>query len=678
MMKLHLSKSSVSLLFFALSAACGAQSANQIVQWSIVVQEHKQLNPGAKAIAALEATIKDGWHVYALSQVPGGPIPLTVKVPDNPVFTTAGVAIESKPESFYDKNFDMETQFYKHSFSIKVPLAVKATAPLGDQTAEIDVKYQMCNDNTCLPPAVTHLALQATIVRTDGKIVKKAGLATTTLHNSTGLSSKAAVTEPLNSTIVPGMSAPLVPPVPSASTSSPTSTPASPVPPSNLEAHGFGSFIWLAIVMGALSLLTPCVFPMIPITVSYFANHAGGSRRASIGKAAVYAGGIILTFSAVGMLLAAIFGAGGVNRLAANPWVNLFITAVFLVFALSLFGAFFFQVPTRLTQRLDSLSRMKESSGTVGALLMGILFTLTSFTCTAPFVGTLLVMATEGNWRWPLAGMVAFSTIFAIPFFVLALAPQIVSNLPRAGGWMNSVKVVMGFLEIAAAMKFLSNADLIFGWGIFTHQAVLSIWIAIGLLLVLYILGAFYMSHDSPVKSVGAVRILLAILFLAITVWMVAGLFGHSMGELEAFLPPPTQESATSITLGSVSNSQTGPQWVLNNLPEAEMQAAQQHKPIFVDFTGYTCTNCRWMEANMFSRPDIQSALSHFVLVRLYTDGDGKIYEDQQNMQNNRFGTVALPLYVLLTPQGATISTFPGLTRDPQQFLEFLSKAMGA
>ncbi len=667
MVKLHLRRAGVALVFFALSAACSAQSANRIVQWSVSFPEHKQLNPGAKTTAVVEAAIENGWHVYALSQVPGGPTPLTVKVPDNSVLNAAGLPTESKPESIFDKSFDMETQFYKHSFEIKVPLAVKATALLGDQSADIDVRFQTCNDNTCLPPTVIHLALQVTIV-------KAAASAVAPLQNSAASPLKATASGPLDSTIAPSTPAELAP---TASTPSSASTPASPTMPANLSAHGLGSFIWLAIVMGALSLLTPCVFPMIPITVSYFANHAGGSRRASVGKAAVYAGGIILTFSAVGMILAAVFGAGGVNRLAANPWVNLFITAAFLTFALSLFGAFFIQVPTRLTQRLDSLSRMKESSGTVGALLMGILFTLTSFTCTAPFIGTLLVMATEGNWRWPLAGMVAFSTVFAIPFFVLALAPQIVSNLPRAGGWMNSVKVVMGFLEIAAAMKFLSNADLIFGWGIFTHQAVLCIWIAVGLLLVLYILGVFYMSHDSPVQSVGASRIMLALLFLSGTVWLVTGLFGHSMGELEAFLPPPTQESSPSTTPGAVSSATASPQWILNDFAGAEAQAAQQHKPIFVDFTGYTCTNCRWMEANMFSRPEVQSALSHFVLVRLYTDGDGKIYEDQQQMQNNRFGTVALPLYALLTPQGATISTFPGLTRDPQQFLDFLKNGMG-
>jgi thiol:disulfide interchange protein DsbD len=325
---------------------------------------------------------------------------------------------------------------------------------------------------------------------------------------------------------------------------------------------------------------------------------------------------------------------------------------------------------------LDSLSRAKEGSGAMGALLMGILFTLTSFTCTAPFIGTLLVMATQGNWRWPLAGMVAFSTVFAIPFFVLALVPQIVSSLPRAGGWMNSVKVVMGFLEITAAMKFLSNADLVFGWGIFTRQAVLAIWIAVGLLIVLYLLGNFKMSHDSSVTTVTAPRAVFSIVFLAISIWLATGLFGHSLGELEAFLPPPAQGAMTTGMTGAGDQAvSAGAHWILNDFAAAKAEAKQQNKPIFIDFTGYTCTNCRWMEANMFPRPEVQAALSHFVLLRLYTDGAGKLYEDQQAMQNDRFGTVALPLYVVLSKDGTTIATFPGLTRNPAEFLDFLQKA---
>ena len=273
------------------------------------------------------------------------------------------------------------------------------------------------------------------------------------------------------------------------------------------------SFIWFAMGMGALSLLTPCVFPMVPITVSYFSSHGSGSRRGAIIQALIYGLGIILTFSGIGVALALIFGASGVNQLAANPWVNVVITIIFIGFAFSLFGAYLIQLPTGFMNSLNNLANSQEAGGMIGALLMGLTFSLTSFTCTAPFVGTLLVTAAGGNWRWPLAGMLAYSSVFALPFFVLALAPQLVSQLPKAGGWMNSVKVVMGFLEIAAAMKFISNADLIWGWGIFTRDVVLAVWIATGLLIVLYIFGYFHFEHDTPPKFVSAWRVFAALCF---------------------------------------------------------------------------------------------------------------------------------------------------------------------
>jgi thiol:disulfide interchange protein len=221
------------------------------------------------------------------------------------------------------------------------------------------------------------------------------------------------------------------------------------------------SFVWFAATAGALSLLTPCVFPMVPITVSYFTQHAGTSRSASVRNAIIFALGIIATFTALGLALAILVGATGINQFAANPWVNLFITAIFLGFAFNLLGAYEIQVPPILLNKLDAATRNGASSGTVGALLMGLMFTLTSFTCTAPFIGTLLVTASQGQWQRPLAGMLAYSVIFALPFFILAVVPQWMARLPKSGGWLNSVKVVMGFLEIAAAMKFLSNADLV-------------------------------------------------------------------------------------------------------------------------------------------------------------------------------------------------------------------------
>ena len=438
-----------------------------------------------------------------------------------------------------------------------------------------------------------------------------------------------------------------------------------------MQSGSVFSYLWLSMGMGALSLLTPCVFPMIPITVSYFANHASKGRPDAIKKAALYGVGIMLTFVGLGMTLALVFGAAGINKLASNPWVNLLISAIFLGFALSLLGVFFIQVPWRLMNRLNRTSSSSKDSGVAGTLLMGFVFSLTSFTCTAPFVGTLLVLASQGSWRWPLVGMLGFSFVFAIPFFVLALAPQLITQMPKAGGWMNSVKVVMGFLEIAAAMKFLSNADLIWHWNIFTRTTVLCIWTACMLMAAGYLLGWFHFDHDSEVVHLSGVRALCALLFISISIWLLHGLGGAPLGEMEAFLPP----AEAALSSRAVASTPAESPWILNDLPKALETARSQGRPVFIDFTGYTCTNCRWMEANIFSRPEITQDMSGFVRVRLYTDGDGAIYENQQDYENKHFGTVALPLYALLDSQGNTIGTSAGITRDPAVFASFLAKA---
>jgi thiol:disulfide interchange protein len=431
-------------------------------------------------------------------------------------------------------------------------------------------------------------------------------------------------------------------------------------------------YFWLSLGMGALSLLTPCVFPMVPITVSFFANHSSRTRAGAIRMAALYGLGIMFTFVALGMSLAIIFGAAGINKLASNPWVNLLITAIFLGFALSLLGVFFVQPPTGLMNRLNKASSEQNQGSVVGTMLMGLTFSLTSFTCTAPFVGTLLVLAAQGNWRWPLVGMSGFSFVFALPFFLLALLPQLMTQLPRAGGWMNSVKVVMGFLEVAAAMKFLSNADLVWQWNIFTRTTVLCVWIGCLLMIVAYLLGWFRFEHDSEVVAVSGTRVVFSLVFLAAAIWLANGLAGRRLGEIDAFLPPAEVDaSARTQTAPEVAKAP----WILNDLPSGLVQAKLTRKPVFIDFTGYTCTNCRWMESNVFSKPAIEQDMSRFVKVRLYTDGDGEVYSKQQDYEDQHFGTVALPLYALLDSNGKTIDTSAGVTRDPSAFAAFLAKA---
>ena len=433
-------------------------------------------------------------------------------------------------------------------------------------------------------------------------------------------------------------------------------------------------YFWLSLGMGALSLLTPCVFPMVPITVSFFANHSSRTRAGAIRMAALYGLGIMFTFVALGMSLAIIFGAAGINKLASNPWVNLLITAIFLGFALSLLGVFFVQAPTGLMNRLNKASSEQHQDSVVGTMLMGLTFSLTSFTCTAPFVGTLLVLAAQGNWRWPLVGMSGFSFVFALPFFLLALLPQLMTQLPRAGGWMNSVKVVMGFLEIAAAMKFLSNADLVWQWNIFTRTIVLCVWIGCLLMIVAYLLGWFRFEHDSVIAAVSGTRVVFSLVFLAAAIWLANGLAGHGLGDIDAFLPPTEVDASARAQPAPESASARTP-WIVNDLPSGLAQAKTTSKPVFIDFTGYTCTNCRWMESNVFSKPAIEQDMNRFVKVRLYTDGDGEVYSKQQDYEDQHFRTVALPLYALLDSNGRTIDTSAGVTRDPNAFAAFLAKA---
>ncbi|MEW5980902.1 MAG: cytochrome c biogenesis protein CcdA [Acidobacteriota bacterium] len=431
------------------------------------------------------------------------------------------------------------------------------------------------------------------------------------------------------------------------------------------RAKGFWPFLWLSMTMGLLSLATPCVFPMIPITVSYFTKSAESKAGSGLPRAFVYCGGIVVTFTGLGLGLAALLGATGINQFAASPWVNLLIAAVFIGFALSLFGLYELAVPSRVLTRLD---RSARGPSYASALLMGLTFTLTSFTCTVPFVGTVLVATSQGEWLWPVLGMFGFSVVFAAPFFLLALLPGWMAALPKSGDWLTSVKVTMGFLEIAAAMKFVSNVDLVWGWHLFTREVVLAVWLAIAVLTALYLLGKIHLQHETALPSVGVVRMLWALVFVATGFYLLTGLVGGGLGELDAFLPPRT---AGAVALTGESGADQELTWH-TDLARGLDQAEAENRPLFIDFTGYTCTNCRWMESNIFTQPAVRAELQRFVRVQLYTDGEGQTYEDNQSYQRREFGTVALPFYAILRPDGSRVTTFPGLTRDAEEFLRFL------
>jgi thiol:disulfide interchange protein len=425
-------------------------------------------------------------------------------------------------------------------------------------------------------------------------------------------------------------------------------------------------FLWLAASTGLVSLLTPCVFPMVPVTIAYF-SAPDDRERAGVRRALLFGLGIVGTFTVLGLALAAVFGAAGLNRFAADPWVNMTLAALFLLFAASLFGWIGLRLPWRVVNAVDRSAREAPRGSSLGALLMGATFTLTSVTCTAPFVGTLLVLASQGSWAMPVVGMLVYSTAFALPFVALALAPRLVSRLPRAGQWIQTLRVLIGILEVGAAIKFVSNVDMVLGWGVFTRKVVLFLWMALA------VAAAAYLSRDLRAKLqrrelrlAGFVPIMIALL---LAVWLGSGLSGRPLRQIEAFLPPSVPVPALA------SGGGTTPTWLLNDYDGALKTARTSNKLVFVDFTGYTCTNCRWMEANIFSRPDVGAELGQFVLARLYTDGEGAIYEKQQAFQEHTFGTVALPLYAIVDADGKVRSTFTGLTRDPAEFIAFLKRS---
>ncbi len=627
-------------LILVLASYAAAQNP---AKWTLSTgDQNRQMKSGEKIKVDLKAEIEKGWHLYALEQPEGGPVATTIKVPDGSSFQIVGSIDSQKPISKVDPLFTgtdgkpLETKFFTDAATFGVPLSV--ISDTNASVASVSVRFQLCNDTFCLPPKTVKVTFEGS------EDVRKGGTTTPVTPDDT----KAA----------PQLNAQ--------------------APPTDLW-----SFIWLAVTFGAISLLTPCVFPMIPITVSYFMKHSSGDRAKTIKLATVYSVGIIATFSLLGMLLAVVFGAAGINLFAANPWVNLGIAAIFLFFAFNLFGFYEISIPASLLTKLDKITRSEEGKGSayVGALLMGLTFTLTSFTCTSPFIGTILVSTSQGDWKMPLLGMLVFSTVFATPFFILATVPRLLSSLPRSGGWLNSVKVVMGFLEIAAAMKFLSNVDLVWGAGmsasgalnygkVFTREVVLIIWIAVGLGICLYILGLFKFRHDSPVKKITALRVGFAVAFLALVVYLGSGLLGKKLGELESFLPPKNAESKFNL----LGNRNEELKWITNDFQRALSDAKAQNKLVFVDFTGYTCTNCRWMEANMFPRPEVRAEMEKYVLASLYTDGDSEIYDQQQQFQQETFQTVALPFYAIFNADGMPLATFPGLTRNADEFVDFLKK----
>lgn len=423
-----------------------------------------------------------------------------------------------------------------------------------------------------------------------------------------------------------------------------------------------------AFVFGWLALLTPCVFPMVPITVSFFLKQAEKKHNSPLRMAVVYCASIIGTFTVLGLIVSALFGATYINSLANGILINLFLGIVLMFFALNLLGLFDIQIPSWLL----TFTASKESTGSyLGVFFMALTFTLTSFTCTFAFLGLILVWAANGEFWWPLGGLIAFSTAFAMPFFLLALFPSYLHKLPKSGGWMNRVKVVMGLIELAFMFKFLSVADI--AWNstptFFDYHLVMSAWMAIAIIAGLYLLGKIQLPHDTKEEHVGVVPMVVAMFFLGLAGYLGAGIFAHEppggfFGRQIAAFAPPRFEGGVGED-GAFLIGKHDKQKYLLEFERAKEKARKEQVPLFVDFTGVNCINCREMEALM-AESGIQSQLQRFVRVQLYTDkmpkeavGDIKqgeeLLERNRGLQEEWYKDTVLPGYAVVSPDGTVI-----------------------
>ncbi len=603
------------------------ESTKDLVDFSVA------LNPsparlGEKTRLVIKVDLKPEWHIYSVipNEAEDAPRPTRV-ILESGLFSADGPVYETRPVDEYIDVLEYAILYHQNHAELYQNLEFTVGVKPGEYNSKVTIKYQLCTDAICLPTETRQLELNFAIIK--GPVRSEYQFADRTINPLPGKSGSTSL--------------------------------------SVMLSGGIWAFLGLAALMGLVSLLTPCVFPMIPITVSFFSKQAEGSQKSVIKLALLFTVGIIVTYTGFGLLMSVIFGAGSALTLAANPFVNLVIALVFILFAFSLMGAFEISLPVGIQSYFDQKSR--TMGGALGVLLMGFTFTLTAFTCTVQFVGTMLIAAAQGEWIWPLLGMLVFSAVFAFPFFLLAVVPSLIGKMQgKSGAWLGRSKFVLGVLELMASIKFLSNADLVWQTNLLTRNSALLIWMSLTALIVFYLVwtGIRPKLNKSPWQW-GSILIFGFIILLLSRGWN-----DKSLGGLiDSVLPPPSGFHLTSDDF--VSEEEAKQIVWFDNLEEAKKQASVQNKPILLEFTGYTCVNCRWMEQNVLALKSVHQILrNQYVLVRLFTDGGD---DAQQNLdfQIKKFHTVALPFYVRLNSDYSTNRFFSGISLNSQEFLDFLN-----
>ena len=641
-------KKLVVLVMLVLAFAKGNAQILDPVKWSTQIEKKSDGN----YLLTFNAVIENGWHMYSQYTAEGGSLPLEVLF-KNPKgnFELIGKAKESKTKTAYNDIFEVNETFFEKKAQLTQEIKLINSKI---SKVEVSLNYQACKESCInleksftflIPSKTTDLAANELVADTTNTDVD-----TTTVKNQ----------------------AEAVSSIKSESISE-----------STVDEMGLWSIFIIAFFSGFAALLTPCVFPMIPMTVSFFTKQSK-SKGAGVRNALFYGISIIVIYVVLGVLVTWIFGADALNALSTNVWFNLIFFILLVVFAVSFLGAFEIMLPNSWANKVDSQA---DRGGVIGILFMALALAIVSFSCTGPIVGTLLVQAASKGGIAPIVGMLGFSLALALPFMLFAMFPGWLNSLPKSGGWLNTVKVVLGFLELALAFKFLSNADLVLQLHLLEREVFLAIWIAIFGTLALYLFGKLTLPHDSPMTHISVGRLSFGLVVLSFTVYMIPGLWGAPLQLISAF-PPPMEYSESPLGIGahSISNAsetvlpegaKLGPHQIVvfDDYDKGLAYAKLVNKPILLDFTGHACVNCRKMENSVWSDKGVLTILKNeVVLISLYVDDKRELPKNEQSVSKttgstivtigdkwadfmiSKYKTNTQPLYVLTDLEGASLN----------------------
>ena len=686
-------KTAINILFFFFALFQLQAQIETPVKWDIKLEDSKS---SEKSIT-FSTTIDKGWHLYDMNLPEGGPVSTSFTFTElEGAELTGNVVADRQPAKIFDNNFQMELSWYENAVVFTQKL--KVTDPNKLKIAG-EVEYMVCNDETCLPPeredflfGKKDIDVNATLAslrdEKDSATPKKEDTLIAQEEQKMTASEEAipaAVSfEKIETTTTEEKGTAL------------TNNPSLWEPVID-EMKAFGDATlkltdtsWLFIFLsgflgGLLAILTPCVWPMIPMTVSFFLKRSK-NRKKAIRDAVTYGLSIIVIYLALGLLLTGIFGAGVLNDLSTNAIFNILFFLLLIVFAISFFGAFEIMLPASWTNKLDS--KADSTSGILSIFFMAFTLALVSFSCTGPIIGTLIVQAASmGKTIGPAIGMFGFALALSIPFSIFAIFPNLLQNMPKSGGWLNSVKVVLGFLELALALKFLSVADLAYGWRILDREVFLVLWIVIFALLGFYLLGKLKFSHDSDIKHVSTPRLFLAIISFSFSIYMVPGLWGAPLKAISAFSPPLYTQDF-NLYDNEVHAA-------FNDYDLGMAYAKQTNKPVLIDFSGYGCVNCRKMEASVWTDPRVKHKLeTEFVLITLMLDDKAKLKtpititengkekrlrtvgEKWSYLQRSKFGVNAMPFYVILDHDGKPLAPSYAFDENVTRYIQFLDSGL--